>query len=198
MQTFTSPPRVSFDITQGDVAGLPDRRLQTLAHYWFARRGPDGLVPRAAIDPLDFPALLPNIMLLDRIGLPPDERYRFRLAGTEVVNFAGRELTGRHIDELLPDTYHDYVRLLNRTALEKRLPVYTFSLYHDQGNFVNGVTYRLVMPVASQAASTTSVAEPDMIFVCQFWQRRQEEDGFWTGNWQSVQPEIRLIAADRA
>src|SRR5688572_26052826 len=145
MQSFVTPPQVTFDIADGRIADMPDSRLQQMAQYWFARRNPDGLVARAAIDPLDFPALLPNIMLLDRIGQPPEERYRFRLAGTEVVSFAGRELTGRHIDELLPSSYHDYVRLMNRLALQRRLPVYSSGLYHDQGNFVNGLTYRLIM-----------------------------------------------------
>lgn len=197
MQPFTSPPQITFDIADGRIADIPDERLRKLAQYWFARRSAHsvtgGIVTRAAIDPLDFPALLPNTMLLDRIGQPPDERYRFRLAGTDVVHLVGRELTGKHIDELLPDAYHDYVRLLNRTALEQRLPVYTSSLYHDQGNFVNGITYRLVMPIASQAEGT-----PDMIFACQFWQRRQDLHGHWTGDWRRAIPEIKLIAADPA
>lgn len=193
MQSFVTPPRITFEVAEGNLADLYDKRLRALADYWFARRNVDGIVARSAIDPLDFPALLPNVMLIDRIGAQPEERYRFRLAGTDVVSFVGRELTGKHIDELLPGTYYDFVRLLNRTALTRRLPVYTCSLYHDQGNFVNGVTYRLVMPIASQPE-----VEPDMLFVCQFWQRRQEEDRYWAGDWQRVVPEIKVIAADPA
>lgn len=191
MQTFLSQPQITFDIVDGGIADMPDERLRKLAEYWFARRSADGGVPRSAIDPLDFPALLPNTMLLDRIGQPPEDRYRFRLAGTEVVQMAGRELTGKHIDELLPDAYLDFVRLVNRAALERRLPVYTCSLYHDQGNFVNGVTYRLVMPIA-----TRPEASPDMLFVAQFWQRRQDGYGAWTGDWSTARPQIKVIAAD--
>jgi len=191
MQPFASPPQVTFDIADGRIAGIPDERLRRLAQYWFARRDTDGIVPRSAIDPLDFPALLPNTMLLERIGQLPEERYRFRLAGTDVVHLVGRELTGKHIDELLPEPYHSYVRMLNRTALERRLPVYTSSLYHDQGNFVNGITYRLVMPIASQPEIA-----PDIIFACQYWQRREDQHGHWTGDWRRAIPEIRLIAAD--
>lgn len=197
MKRFTTPPQVTYEIADGRIAEMPDPRLRTLAQYWFARRDRNGMVTRAAIDPLDFPALLPNVMLLDRIGTLPDERYRFRLAGTDVVNFVGRELTGKHIDELLPESYHDYVRSLNRLALERNLPVYSSSLYHDQGNFVNGLTYRLVMPVVSLPGGAPDML-PDMIFVCQFWQRRQQEDRYWTGDWQHLRPEIKLIAADSA
>lgn len=196
MQSFATP-QITFTVTDGRSADMPDQRLRQMAAYWFARCGADGaiggIVPRSAIDPLDFPALLPNIMLIERVGLPPQDRYRFRLAGTEVVSMAGRELTGRYIDEFLPGPYHDFILLVNRTALEKRQPVYTCSLYHDQGNFVNGVTYRLVMPIASQPETP-----PDMLFVAQFWQRRDDSYGKWAGDWSTAKPQIKLIAADPA
>jgi len=188
MKRFASAPRISLDIGRDGVASIPDARLRTLAEYWFARRRVYGIPPRSAIDPLDFPALLPNILLIERIGTLPDERYRFRLVGTGVVAHAGRELTGRHVDEALPATYYDYVRLLNRTTLEHGLPVYSASLYHDEGNFVNGLTYRLLMPLLGGPEGRTA-----MLFVCQFWQRR-EDIGAWTGDWQSVAPEIRVIS----
>jgi hypothetical protein len=147
-------------------------------------------VPRRAdIDPLDFKPLLPNVMLLDRVLQGERERFRFRLVGTTVVGIAGRELTGAFIDESLPASYGDYVATLNRLALRRRRPVYSSSLYHDEGNFVNGLTYRLILPLRSGDAD-----EPDLIFACQFWQRRQEQ-GHWSGDWRSVEPEIAVISA---
>lgn len=194
MEAFTTLPRVSLEIDHGRIADIPDDRLQMLARYWFSRRRSSDVPLRAEIDPLDFPAVLPNVMLLDRIaGRDTDgDRYRFRLAGTHVAIYTGRELTGCYLDEVLPAGYLDYVRLLNRTVLAERLPVYTSSLYHDEGNFVNGITYRLVMPLRNADAAT-----PDIIFVCQFWQRRVDR-GCWTGDWLDVKPEIRVIHADGA
>lgn len=188
MNTFSTPPCVSLEVDRGDVTSLPDTRLKSLAEYWFARQEAGSIPARSAIDPLHFPGLLPNVILLDRLGVPPKERYRFRLVGTDIVAHTGRELTGSHIDQVLPAAYYHFVRLLNRTALDSGLPVYSASLYHDQGNFVNGITYRLVMPL-------TGGSEPGgaMLFVCQFWQRR-EDTGFWSGDWLSVRPEIRVIA----
>lgn len=188
MNIFASPPQVSREIHQGSIASIPDARLQVLAEYWFARRDTASAIPpRSAIDPLDFPALLPNIILVERVGEPPAERYRFRLAGTDVVAHAGRELTGRHIDEVLPSPYHEYVRLLNRTTFERALPVYSSGLYHDEGNFVNGITYRLLMPLTGGPDGATA-----MLFICQFWQRR-EDIGAWKGDWRVIAPEIRVI-----
>lgn len=192
MKPFSGLPRFTLEIGESHVAAIPDARLRELAQYWFARCDDSGVPPRQAIDPLDFPKLLPNVIILDRIaaaqGAGP-ERFRFRLAGEAVTYAAGRRLAGHFLDEVLPEGYRDYVALLNRLAVERRRPVYSSSLFHDAGNIVNGLTYRLVMPLHRPDS-----AEPDMIFVCQFWQHR-EDGGFWTGDWLSVKPEIRLIVS---
>lgn len=189
MQIFTQLPHGTLNVTGGTVAGLPDERLRRLADYWFARCSEDSVPARAAIDPVDFPDLLPNIMLIERVIEEGHDRYRFRLAGTDIAHYTGRELTGRFLDEVVPTDYYDYVRQMNRVALSRRQPIYSSSLYHDSGDFVNAITYRLIMPLTS----TGQTGEPDMILVCQFWQRRAEP-GPWNGDWRSVTPEIRVIA----
>jgi hypothetical protein len=191
MPVFATRPRFTRDTSRGRIADIPDPRLQRLARYWAERIDDSGCVPRASVDPLDIPALLPHILMLDRIGQPPDERYRYRLVGTDVVQHVGRELTGLHLDEALPGSYHDYVRMMNRLALQERRPVYSSSLYHDEGNFVNGITYRLIMPLRAGSEATAG-AGPDLIFACQFWLRRTDK-GYWSGDWQSVTPEIMVI-----
>lgn len=189
MQTFATAPHVSYDIRRGRIGSIPDPRLQTLAQYWFDRAdlmaaGASALPSRASIDPLDLRALLPNLMLLERSGEPPQERYQFRLVGTDIRQFTGRELTGQYLDAVLPESYHDYVRMLNRLAHDAARPVYSSSLYHDEGDFVNGITYRLVMPLRGMLGP--------ILFVCQYWQRRQDR-GYWTGDWRSATPEISVI-----
>lgn len=220
MQRFASLPRYTLEVGECGIDAIPDTRLRELARYWLARCGSDAegrrLVPeRGAIEPRDLSKLLPNLMLLERVATPdahrdaaaaklgevPEHLYRFRLAGTEATWYAGRELTGRFLYEVLPDHYLQYVRLLNRLAREEKLPVYSISLYHDQGNIVNGITYRLVLPLRAKAGE----ADPDIILACQFWRHREHDDsrrtgssdehggGWWSGDWKSVKPEIRLV-----
>ncbi len=190
MQIFTQLPRHTFEITQGTVAALPDERLRGLAEYWLSKRGAHGAVPpRSAMDPLDFPQLLPNIMLIERVLQDGADRYRFRLAGTAIRHFTGRELTGCFLDEVVPPEYHEYVRLMNRIVLSELRPVYSSSLYHDDGNFVNGITYRLLLPLRRDGEDETA-----KVFACQFWQRR-EGNGYWAGDWRRVKPEIVVLDA---
>ncbi|HZD26965.1 MAG TPA: hypothetical protein VE631_11925, partial [Alphaproteobacteria bacterium] len=67
-------------------------------------------------------------------------------------------------------------------------PVYSEALYHDRGNFVNGLTYRLVLPLAGDGATA------DMILVCQRFVRRGD-DSRWKGDWQRVAPHTMLVDA---
>jgi hypothetical protein len=68
---------------------------EQLIDYWRSRRGADETPARAAINPVDFAPLLPQIFLLGRLG---PGQYRVRLGGGFMVDLHGREL--RHADFL--------------------------------------------------------------------------------------------------
>src|SRR4051794_34289618 len=71
-----APPPDGFAAIARDVAdGIRAARLQRLHPYWTERKGDRRMPARRDIDPLDFPYLLGNIMLLDVVGEPP----RFRV-----------------------------------------------------------------------------------------------------------------------
>lgn len=73
--------------------------------YWRARCA-DGLLPgRSAVDPVDFPHLLPRVALIDVLGPPSAPEFCYRLAGTEITLRAGRDPTGKRFDELYESDY---------------------------------------------------------------------------------------------
>ena len=73
--------------------------------YWRGKAPKGGGLPsRQDIDPIDFPRLLPRIALIEVLregGL----NFRYRLAGTEIVDRAGRDPTGKRFDELYEGSY---------------------------------------------------------------------------------------------
>lgn len=74
------------------VSAIDDKRLQSLHGYWTRKRGQRAMPSRGEIDPLDLSPLLGNLFLLD-VGA--DARaFRFRLAGSNIVDTVGMELTG--------------------------------------------------------------------------------------------------------
>ncbi len=76
-----------------DAADLADADEMIRAMWAYTRHcvGPAGLPIRAKFDPVDIPALLPNIWILDREG--HDGALRYRLVGTKVVEAIGKDMT---------------------------------------------------------------------------------------------------------
>jgi hypothetical protein len=75
--------------------------LSGLWRYWQRKRAGRPLPSRADIDPMEIPAVLPYVLLVERSD---EGRFRYRLAGTAVVDAYGMELTGRYVDEVFPNS----------------------------------------------------------------------------------------------
>jgi hypothetical protein len=86
--------QVRFDQIRAEI-GDPD--LLRLFDYWRARVVDGRLPSRKDIDPLDLPALMGSLILVDIERDPP--RFRYRLIGTKVTNRVGIEMAGRYVDE---------------------------------------------------------------------------------------------------
>lgn len=94
----------SFILPQGSAP-----KIRALFEYWQSIHPEAGLPGRQHLDPLDIPQLLPNIWMIDVTRDPL--RFRFRLVGTEIVKFVGRDVTGLWLDEFFEgyeasETFH--------------------------------------------------------------------------------------------
>lgn len=87
----------------GNVSEDCHEKVRQIVDYWMAIHPSAGLPGRQHFDPLDVPALLPYIRLLDVVGSLP--RFRVRLMGTKVREFMGEEQTGRWLDEVFPNLH---------------------------------------------------------------------------------------------
>jgi len=76
-----------------------------LHDYWQQRCPADGLPSRRDIDPIDFPGLLPRLAVIAAEPVEEGFRYRYRLAGTEIVRRAGRDPTGKSFEDLYQGDY---------------------------------------------------------------------------------------------
>lgn len=76
-------------------------QIRDLYRYWVSIRPALGLPGRQHFDPVDIPHLLPNLWLVDVVGRPM--RFRFRLVGTRITAFSGRDSTGKWLDEVYDD-----------------------------------------------------------------------------------------------
>ena len=98
-------------------------RIRALYDYWQKIHPEGGGLPgRRHLDPLDIPRLLPNIWMIDVRQQPL--RFRFRLVGTEIVKFTGRDSTGMWLDQVYPDYEHTEAFAAHRECALKAHPVY--------------------------------------------------------------------------
>jgi len=106
-----------------------DSGLRRLYNYWDAKRGEREFPARADIDPLDLPALLPNIFLVDVLPADaPDQngtgqpQFRYRLAGTRVDEIHGQSLTGKMPSDIKTAEIANEVESQYRQVLVDRRP----------------------------------------------------------------------------
>jgi hypothetical protein len=61
-----------------------------LYRYWLGKRGDRAMPARKDIDPAEIPALLPYLILAEKVG----DKFRYRLVGTAIVQEVGIDPTG--------------------------------------------------------------------------------------------------------
>ena len=125
--------------------------------YWSARCRGDRLPRRKDVDPLDFPHLLPFLMLVDVLRDPRD--FRFRLVGTGFYNFSKAPLTKRLFSEVFKPTdksviWRDYMSVVQTTR-----PYYGEVPYVGPSSRAKHV-YHLLLPLAENGVDV------DMILNC--------------------------------
>jgi hypothetical protein len=78
------------------MQALISRHLD-LYRYWLAKRDSRSMPARSDINPADIPALLPYMMLVEKV----DDQFRYRLVGTAVAQEFGYDPTGSFVGSYL-------------------------------------------------------------------------------------------------
>lgn len=94
--------------------------IRRLSQWWTANCSND-IPDRSNFDPLNFTALLPNILIVDVEHRP--FRIRYRLVGTKVAEATGFNIVGRYLDELMPTEPEAPWMDLYLQAYQQRAPI---------------------------------------------------------------------------
>jgi hypothetical protein len=130
---------------------------RTLYDYWRARQRSGRLPARADIDPADLRHLLPRLALIDVLREDHDLAFRYRLTGTEIVNRAGRDPTGKRFEELYSGDYLQTAHATYRQVVDTGRPHTSDRVYP----LVPGREYmrydRLLLPLAGDGVTVDMV-----------------------------------------
>ena len=125
-----------------------EKSWQGLLSYWRPKHR-DGIPPsRNDIDPIDIPALLSNVMLIDLEGA----EFRLRLVGSDIVRRVGRDSTGRLFDRTLfsDDALADWLAVLRKVVTQRRPVLYGF----DPDAVEHYSAIGLIVPLVGNAGKT--------------------------------------------
>jgi hypothetical protein len=122
--------------------------------YWLGKGAGKAMPARADIDPLDIPALLANVFLIDVVPGNP-RRFRFRLVGTCITELEG-EMTNRFLDEFVPDAAGAAMARHYEDTVQGRIRVRHETLHWRKREYVNYDV--LLLPLSSDGQTV------DMLF----------------------------------
>jgi hypothetical protein len=123
-----------------------DPVLSALWRYWDEKRAARVMPRRRDLDPpLEIPRLLPHLLLVERA----DGRFRWRLAGTAVVDAYGQELTGRFIDEVISAARRQAAHRHYATVFETARPIFVRNRYTSR-NATDFIVSRIILPLSAE------------------------------------------------
>jgi hypothetical protein len=149
------------------VDRIKAEKLRDIYRYWRGKCRDGALPSRADLDPMDIPALLPHVFLVDIVDGGRD--FRYRLLGTHIIDSVGFEYTGQLVSEFMRGREEAMQARDYHTLFESREP------QHVIGNLVAfGRDYmrfeRVVCPLSSDGGAI------DMIFGGLCFQLEREQD----------------------
>lgn len=153
-------------LTGKPLAEVRSPLLREIHAYWEEKRGTRSLPAREDFDPLEFPKLLPNVILMD--VLPPEGRLKVRLVGTLVVQMFGGDYTGLYLDQI--DFGEMRQKILDEygAAAQSADAVFTDHRFRKLGGGLVDIE-RVILPLSQDGQRVT------MLFALLDFTRRQEK-----------------------
>ena len=130
-----------------------DPVLGRVLSYWQEKRQGRSMPSRRDIDPADLPAILPHLQLIDVLD---QDRFRYRLVGTALVEAFGHDYTGQRVDELLKGARSDFVTGVFGQVRDARRPLFLRSRYFTAKD-VDLLANRLYVPLSVDGGSVNMI-----------------------------------------
>jgi len=137
--------------------------VQTFYDYWLAAAPPGRLPGRQHVRPEDLAPLLSRLWLLDVYRDPL--RFRYRLAGTDIVRSVGRELTNGWLDEVQPETLQNpMLRDRYRYIVETGRPTWRRGPSFWVRNPLHRIIENCLVPLAADGQNVDMVFAVSVLF----------------------------------
>jgi hypothetical protein len=136
------------DIPSLAATDIADARLRSLFELWDERRDGMPMPNRASIDVLELKAWLGNLLLIDVVEGGRD--FRYRVYGSTLAQYYGRDLTGKTLAEARAET-RELVRQEYRTVTTEGRPLLV--LRNRQVRHRQARVAKLILPLTCDGLS---------------------------------------------
>jgi hypothetical protein len=143
--------RGGWPILADETCAFGHAMLGALLALWRSE-AKQGVPARSAMTARKLQSFMRNIALYERIGEGHQRRYRVRLMGSGIVQYYG-ELTGKYVDEVVPEKFLDRWYAVADIALLSQKPV-RILLRADTFDKSYMVAEYLCAPLASESGLT--------------------------------------------
>lgn len=130
-------------------------KIRAVYDYWLSIHPAEGLPGRQHFDPLDIPALLANIYLID--VAPDGAEFTFRLMGTRAEAFFGANYTGQPVRNAYVSDHNSRTYADIAAMLKDRLPRWRRGPTYYVRNRELALVERVYLPLARDAATVDIV-----------------------------------------
>jgi hypothetical protein len=120
------------------------RQSVDVLEYWAGRQADGDRPEPPEFDPLDVPALLPHLYLLER----HDGRLRYRVSGEAVNSLFGSQHTGRYLDQVVPPAVYAIVSPYFERVFDGTICLFKGNVVLPTRDFLS--FERVLMPVIRQ------------------------------------------------
>ncbi len=136
--------------------------------YWVSKCRDGRLPSRRDIDMVEIPgSVLPYLMLFDIEEAGKERLFRYRLVGTQIVQYAGQDYTGRHLKEVIPaDRYAEILASFDAVIGTRRPNTMESPLAFPMRDY--NYVRRLTLPLSTDGARI------DMIMTCFSFKKRPD------------------------
>jgi len=155
---IADPAQELFHEFTGNLAGFMDLVLPSNCHpkiralydYWAGRRNERAMPMRADLDPIDIPALLPHVFLIDVKSADP-QLLVYRVFGTGLVDLFGFDFTLREVGQGVRPEHMPELRARYGGVIRDRSPFYHRARLRDRTNDFTDVD-RIILPLSPDGA----------------------------------------------
>lgn len=130
---------------------IPEQRQ--LFDYWRSKCAGRAMPTRSDVNPADLKRLLPYLSLIDVVD--GSGRMRVRLAGTQLREFFGREITGAYLNDLDPAERPSYWQATNQRLVSGLPAQGILPVRRPRGEFITRFWIRL--PLSSDGERVNMV-----------------------------------------